>query len=180
MVSLLNNLCRLPVLVALILIQMLVLGGIGVSLAELQAVTGGNGILDFEIGYSGGRVREILGSYGPDGFAIYNRIQFLDIANPALYSLLLLAMAWWIWKPTGRVWPALIPSVAGIGDYLENIALAIIVQAYPDTPAFLIQTANVLSLLKYGLMFCVVVSLAAGLIARASANRTRVSDSQEG
>ena len=91
-----------------------VFGAILVTLEELSDVTGGYGILDFDRGYDGTRVTEVLGSYGAEGMALYARIQVLDLFNPALYALVAAVFTRLLWRRRGpdwlclcRFWPGL-------------------------------------------------------------------------
>ena len=90
-------------LTVLLVTNAVVFGTILLTLGQLSDVSGGYGILDFEQGYSPDRVNEILGSYGPEGMSLYNRIQILDVFNPALYSLVAAALTYLLWRGRGKL-----------------------------------------------------------------------------
>ena len=74
---------------ALLVVAQVLLGWqIAVQLASLEEVSGGYGILDFEFAYSSQRIATVFDNYGEEGMSIYQNIQFLDVANPLIYSLL--------------------------------------------------------------------------------------------
>lgn len=133
---------------ALVAVAIFVFALIFTKLAQITEITGGYGILDFELGYSVARVDEILGSYGPEGMALYRRIQLLDVINPAVYSLILACVAHLLWQGRGPRYIALLPLLGGVGDYLENMTLFLIVRAYPVLNAELIALSSSLSYLK--------------------------------
>lgn len=130
----------------------LVFGTILLTMSQLSAVSGGYGILDFEFGYSASRVAEVFGSYGPEGMALYARIQLLDLFNPAAYALCAALLTYRLWAPRGRPALSLFPLLAALGDYAENITLFMLAQSYPDLPEGLLALSSALSLLKNGLM----------------------------
>jgi len=160
---------------ALIALSVLIFAMIFATLAQLSEVTGGYGILDFEMGYSVERVDEILGSYGSDGMALYRSIQLLDLINPAVYSLILAILVNLLWRGRGPKSVALLPVLGGIGDYLENITLFLIVRSYPVLNDDLIAVSSGLSYLKNALASVGGVALIAGVwvFAASKLRRTR-------
>lgn len=144
-------------------LYVLVFGTITVTLGQLAEVSGGYGILDFDRGYSVERVNEVLGSYGDEGMRLYARIQLLDLFNPMLYSLLAACFVHLLWKGRGPEWIALVPLSAGLGDYLENGTLFLLVQTYPNMSPALVALSSGLSLLKNGLLVIAVLPLLAGV-----------------
>lgn len=157
-----------------------VFGAILISLSGLQQVSGGHGILDFEIGYDPHRVDAVLGSYPDEGWRLYARIQVLDLLNPALYSLVLAVLTHWVWRGTGREGLALLALVGGLGDYLENATLFAIARAYPQLPEGLIAVSSGLSLLKNGLLALSVLPLLIGLLRRLRLRRASQVTPQKG
>ena len=150
-------------IIALLVLYVGVFGAIQVTLGQLADASGGYGILDFDRGYSPERVDEVLGSYGEHGMALYARIQFLDLFNPALYSLLFACLTYLLWKRRGPHWLAFLPLLAGLGDYMENATLFLLARAYPDVPTSLVTTSSALSRVKNGFLALALLSLLAGL-----------------
>ncbi|TMV04799.1 hypothetical protein FGK63_17090 [Ruegeria sediminis] len=163
LISLIESLANWRGMLILLALYAIVFGTILVTLGQLQEVTGGYGILDFDRGYSPERVNEVLGSYGPEGMALYRRILFLDIFNPALYALIVACLTCLLWKDRGPRWLALVPLLAALGDYLENAALFLMARAFPDVPEGLVHMGSALSLLKNGLLVVAVIPFLAGL-----------------
>lgn len=163
-VTLISRLASKRSLVILLFIYAIVFGSILLTLGQLSGVSGGNGILDFEQGYSAERVVEIFGSYGDTGMALYGRIQFLDLFNPALYSLVAAVFTYLLWKGRGLDWLCLMPFLAGIGDYAENVTLFLMSRSFPIVPEGLVFISSSLSLLKNGLMIIGMLPLAVGIV----------------
>lgn len=148
----------------LLAIYLVVFGAILFTLGQLDEVTGGYGILDFDRGYSVNRVHEVLGSYGTEGMALNARIQFLDLFNPALYSLILACLTFSIWNSRGQDWLVPIALLGGLGDYLENVTLFLMTWSYPDISELLVNLSSTLSLIKNALLPISALPLLAGLV----------------
>ena len=106
MISLISRLATRRALLLLVAGYLVVFGAILITLGQLSAVSGGQGILDFDLGYTPDRVAEVYGSYGDRGFALYRRIQWLDLINPALYSLIAAALTYRLWRRWGGRGPS--------------------------------------------------------------------------
>lgn len=142
----------------------LVFGAIIATLSQLTTLTGGTGILDFDIGYSLERVQEVFDSYGEAGFALYGRIQLLDLINPAIYSLLFSCFIYILWKSRKYDWFVIIPLVAGLLDYAENLTLYLLSSTYPDLSPQLVLFSSTLSIIKNIALFTTITILVIGLI----------------
>ena len=140
-----------------------VFGMILFTLSKLTALTGGTGILDFDQGYTTDRVREVFDSYGDEGFALVGRIQFLDLLNPAIYSLIFACLIYLLWQNRTAIWVVLLPLAAGILDYSENITLFLLTQSYPDLSDGLVGLSSTLSLIKNAALFSAIAALLVGL-----------------
>ena len=142
----------------------LVFGSILISMGQLAELSGGMPILDFEPGYDIARVREVFTAYGPDGMRLYGRMQTLDLINPAISSLLAAALTAMLWPR--RQWVALLPLLAALGDYAENITLYLLARGFPDLPEGLVAVSSTLSLVKLALMAVGFAPLLIGLVLR--------------
>ena len=132
----------------------------------MAAVSGGQGILDFEPGYHRARIAEVFSSYGPEGMALYGRIQALDLLNPALYSLLAAALTAMVWRAWGPGWLTCLPFLPALGDYAENITLFLLARGFPEVPEGLVAISSTLGLIKLGLMAVGFAPLLVGLALR--------------
>lgn len=163
MVLFISRLATWRMLTVLIIAYLFVFGAILITLGQLSEVSGGYGILDFDQGYTSNRVVEVFGSYGEQGFALYRRIQVLDLFNPTLYSLIAAALTYILWAERGLGWLSLAPLLGGIGDYAENVSLFLLSRVYPDVPEGLVVISSTLSLIKNGLLVVGLMPLLAGL-----------------
>ncbi len=148
----------------LAVLYVIVFGCILATLAHLSEVSGGQGILDFERGYTAQRVTEVLGSYGEGGMALYRRIQILDLFNPALYTLLAVAFTFLLWKNRGRKWLCLMPVPAGALDYAENATLFLLARSFPEVPHGLVAVSSALSLAKNAALAVGMLPLLIGVV----------------
>lgn len=148
----------------LLVLYAAVFGTILFTLGQLSDVTGGYGILDFDRGYSFERVQEVLGSYGAEGMGLNARIQFLDLFNPALYSMIAATLTYLLWKGYGPSWLALLPLLGGLGDYMENVTLFLMARTHPDISEGLVSLSSTLSLVKNVLLPIAFLPFLVGLI----------------
>ncbi len=141
-----------------------VFGAIVFTLLQLTTLTGGIGILDFDRGYTLERVEETFDSYGEAGFALYSRIQLLDLLNPAIYSVLFACFIYLLWKDRKNIWVVFIPIVAGFLDYAENLTLYLLSSSYPDLSPQLVAFSSTLSIIKNLALFGAIAAFLIGLI----------------
>jgi hypothetical protein len=164
MAGLIQRLANWRAVGVLTVLYAVVFGAILITMGQLAELSGGMPILDFEPGYDMARVREVFTAYGPDGMRLYGRIQTLDLINPALYSLLAAALTRMLWQ--GRPWVALLPLLAALGDYAENITLTLLARGFPELPEGLVAISSTLSLAKLALMALGLAPLLIGLLLR--------------
>ncbi|MFK8035776.1 MAG: hypothetical protein AB8B94_16705 [Hyphomicrobiales bacterium] len=161
--SILDRLANWRGFTILIILYVAVFGTIIATLSKLTTLTGGIGILDFDRGYSVERVRKVFDSYGAEGFALYGRIQLLDIFNPAIYSLIFACLIYLLWKNKGYRWVVAPPLAAGLLDYCENLTLFLLSRSYPEISPQLVTISSTLSLIKNVALFGTIIVLLIGL-----------------
>lgn len=164
LLTLIEKLANWKGIAILLILYLAVFGTILVTLGQLSELTGGYGVLDFDRGYSYARVHEVLGSYGTEGMTLNARIQFLDLFNPALYSLIAATLTYLLWNGRGPKWLALVALLGGLGDYLENVTLFLMARTFPDISESLVSLSSSLSLLKNILLPIAILPLLVGLI----------------
>lgn len=140
----------------------LVFGLIWMLIIKLMALTGGIGILDFEIGYTPEKVQTVLGSYGAEGMALYRKIQWLDLINPMLYGWLMAAVMYRLYPQKPLAWLTLLPLLAALLDYAENAILFILAADYPDISAQSVATGSAISLMKNAVLSLTTLALIIG------------------
>lgn len=161
--SILERLANWRGLGILVVLYAVVFGSILATLARLTELTGGIGILDFDRGYTKDRVREVFESYGEEGFALFARIQLLDVINPVLYALIFACLTHLLWRHRNATWVVLLPLLAGALDYAENLTLFLLSRSFPDLSDGLVGLSSTLSLVKNVALFAAIAALLIGL-----------------
>lgn len=107
------------------------------GLPALAEITGGAGILDMAFTYTPVQAYAMLAALGDAGRAFYlTRIVPLDLVFPLAYTLFYAVTISWLlsrWLPAESPWMRLnlVPLVAGVADYCENIGVIAMLLAYP-------------------------------------------------
>ena len=137
--------------------------------ARLGVRITGMPLLDETFLYTPAQVSATLTAYGADGRRAYIAFLVLDMLYPFFYIgalALLLAFTAPRLLPAGRLAHPLllIPVVAGIGDWLENVALLSLVLAYPAGPAPLALLAAGITATKLVLVTASLVLATVGVV----------------
>lgn len=151
-------------LLYLLIIQTLIGGLLGYSLSNLSVVTDGLGILDFEIGYSADTVNRLFAGYGENGMTIYKQVQFIDLFNPAVYSILFSSLLFLFYKSSKYGWFAYLGFLCGGLDYLENGFLYSLSNSYPDINGSIVRISSIVSLTKHSVLYVTIAVFIVGLI----------------
>ena len=115
------------------------------SLPHLQQAAGGRAAFDLRpMGYQPVEARALVTALGADGRAFYLNVQQrLDTAYPALLAVVLalafrlLTKGWPVWVLTA------LAVLAAAFDYLENMAVAVLLRAGPDNMTdAMVETAS--------------------------------------
>jgi hypothetical protein len=166
----LSSLWTIVLCLVLFLIARAVINGRPLGVAQLHEMTGGVGILDLERGYSPERAYEILTAQGEAGRAFYLRsIIPLDFVFPLTYTLFFLTASTYI---VHRLFPepsplrmlGLLPLVAGLADYAENVTIMVLLLRYPTRLSIVATVANALTMAKGLLIVVSMFLLVAGLV----------------
>ena len=163
-IKLIDNLTTPRAILILLILYGAVFGTILFTLGQLTEISGGYGILDFDQGYDMARVQEVLGSYGTEGMRLNGRIQFFDLFNPALYSLIAAVFTRLLWRERGPDWLCLAPLLGGLGDYAENVTLFLLARSFPEISTGLVSASSTLSFAKNGLMVIGMLPLLVGIV----------------
>lgn len=125
------------------------------GLSALAQITGGATILDMAFTYTPVQAYAMLAALGDAGRAFYlTRIVPLDLVFPAAYTLFYAVAITWLlscWLPEGSPWMRLnvVPLVAGIADYCENIGVIALLLSYPAELYGVAAFTGVMSPIKY-------------------------------
>lgn len=105
-------------------------------------------------GYSFSYANELLSSLGADGRNLYLSTQLpIDFLYPGLFSITYSLMLVWLCsklltKNSKIYYFALVPFLAGIFDYIENILIIKMINSFPDLQVTTVKTASMFTVLK--------------------------------
>jgi len=151
-------------LISLFVCQLIVGGILGTTLAKLSNATGGYGILDFEVGYTVEKVNELFSSYGTVGIELYKQVHVIDLFNPLIYSLLFSSLLYIFFKESEYAWLAYLGFLCGGLDYLENIFLFNMLNAYPNINSYMIGLSSTVSIIKHSVLYITILIFIMGMV----------------
>ncbi|MEZ5277487.1 MAG: hypothetical protein R3F07_13990 [Opitutaceae bacterium] len=105
-------------------------------------------------GYSRQEALSLLESLGPEGRSAYLFPQLvLDFVYPGLFAVCFSLMFVWLYSrrfrpDSGFLYLALLPMLAGLFDYGENLLIIRMITEFPNVSRKLIAAANVFRMLK--------------------------------
>ena len=119
-------------------------------------------------GYSFNYANELLNSLGTEGRILYLTTQLpLDFIYPGLFSITYSLMLVWLFGKTfdgnSKVYYfALVPFLAGIFDYIENVFIVKMINSFPDLQVATVKIASIFTILKSSFTMFFFVLLIAG------------------
>ena len=128
---------------------------LGVTIPKTMRFTNGMKLLDMmPTGYDLNYVSELFHSLGEIGRDTYLTNQIpVDMIYPLLFGLTYcLLLAYFLKKlnklKTPFIYICLIPIIAGIADYLENLGIITMLKSYPELTEIAVKTTSSFSLIK--------------------------------
>jgi hypothetical protein len=121
-------------------------------------------------GYSFAYANELLMALGAEGRTVYMTTQLpLDFMYPGLFSITYSLMLVWILGKlvcaTSKVhYLALIPFLAGIFDYIENVYIIKMIVSFPDLQESTVEVGSLFTLLKSGFTTVFFILLTVGFL----------------
>lgn len=119
-------------------------------------------------GYSFSYAGELLNTLGAEGREVYLYTQLpIDFIYPALFSITYSLLLVWLFGKTVSIHSkiyffALVPFLAGMFDYVENIFIIKMIHSFPDLQAETVKIASMFTLLKSSFTMFFFVLLAIG------------------
>jgi hypothetical protein len=116
-----------------------------------------NGMKLFDLspsGYSHQYALELLKNLGSTGRDIYLYRQLpLDFIYPGMFAVSCCLLLTWLFKKSliinsSMFYWCIIPLVAGLFDYLENICIILMLKSYPNVPELLVIFASIFTVFK--------------------------------
>lgn len=151
-----------------------------VGVAGLLQLTGGANILDFEFGYTTDKALAMLTALGEQGRVFYlTKIIPIDFPFPLSYMLFYASWIALLAKriaPRGRIkYLLMVPFLATVFDWIENIGIISMLNNYPSLPGWAVVTASAAGILKTICTIASIMAIAflfvAILVKRAQKNR---------
>ena len=126
-----------------------------VTIPKTMGFANGMKLLDMlPMGYSHDYANKLFNTLGEDGREIYLTNQIpVDMIYPLLFGLTYsLLLAYFLKKLNKLKSPltylSLLPIIAGIADYLENIGIITMLKSYPDLAETTVIVTNTFSVIK--------------------------------
>jgi len=142
-----------------------------ITIPAVESFAPGMKIFDLSPGgYSYEYAIKLLSSLGDEGRSKYLTTQLpLDFIYPALFAMSCFLLLAWIfskrYKQGSKIfYLCLIPVVAGIFDYLENIQIVLMILSYPDISEVQVLMSSIATLVKSGLTIIFFLVLFYGFI----------------
>lgn len=140
-----------------------------VTLPQLQVFSDGLRVPDMMVsGYDTAYLQQFFSKLGSSGRQFYLWRQLpLDMLYPALFAATYSVLLAYLSLKTGRkakIWRKalpLLPLIAGLFDYLENILLIVLLRQYPQVSVIQAATASVFTVCKsaFGALSLLAVSV---------------------
>src|SRR6056297_2595582 len=126
-----------------------------VTIPKTMEYSNGMNLLDMmPMGYDFNYVNALFNSLGDIGRATYLTNQIpVDMIYPLLFGLTYCFLLAYFLKKLNKLrtpfsYLCLLPVIAGISDYLENIGIITMLKSYPDFSVVTVRTTNIFSVLK--------------------------------
>ncbi|MEY4927499.1 MAG: hypothetical protein RI894_1935, partial [Bacteroidota bacterium] len=137
------------ILFALWLVFQVVLAKAG---GAIQAESGGASVLDLALAYSpDAAYANYLDKYSDAARSIYLKTECLDLLYPLCYGLFFACLLTAAWRGTNYLYLNIVPLIAIIFDYLENIGVFALLLSYPTHLPFMAAWASGFGTIKWAL-----------------------------
>ena len=126
-----------------------------VTIPRTMVYSNGMKLLDMmPAGYEYNYVNKLFSTLGENGRVTYLTNQIpVDMIYPLLFGVsYCLLMAYFLKKlnklHTPQIYLCLLPIIAGVADYFENIGIITLLNSYPDFTETIVNTASMFSIMK--------------------------------
>ena len=150
-----NNASGKLVLILLIITMAIYLTMIFFSIPAVVSFAPGLVLFDMSpTGYTYQNAVDLLSALGPEGRSIYLSRQLpLDFLYPGLFAITYsLLLVWLLLKSLSHqskiFYVAMVPILAGLCDYIENIFIIVMINSFPDLSSNIVGTASLFTIMK--------------------------------
>jgi hypothetical protein len=147
-----------PVLASLLVFLFFMAWVLPEQAASTDTATGDASSPDLSLYYTSSELYRMAADYGQMGRKAYINARFtFDLVYPLVYAAFLALATSFLLPfviPTGSAWRRLnlLPVVAAVFDYLENIATSLVMARFPTPTPVADVLAGVFTLVKWGLL----------------------------
>lgn len=108
------------------------------------------GVIDLTFGFDPQKSMDMVADYGEAARAYYARIEMtLDVVYPAVYAFLFGIILTLIYREKSYAWVNGLPFAAMLFDYMENVNILVLLNAFPEQPMIFAQMCEIFKLLKW-------------------------------
>jgi hypothetical protein len=138
---------------------------------QAEQQTGQTESPDTSLFYSPQALYRMAEAYGEEGRRAYVRARFtFDLVWPLVYTFFLVTTTGWAFRrgfPPDSRWQRtnLVPLLAALFDYLENVSTSFVMLRYPAQTPVVDLLAPVFTLFKWGLLGAAFLLLSIGMVA---------------
>lgn len=150
-----SNIAGKKVLALFILTNAAYLFMLLVTIPKTMEFSEGMKLLDMmPTGYDWNYVNTLFGTLGTDGRETYLTNQIpVDMIYPFLFAISYCLLLGYFLNKLGKLKPpfiylCLLPIIAGIFDYMENVGIITMLKSYPDLPEVATNTSNIFTIIK--------------------------------
>jgi hypothetical protein len=126
------------------------------------------GVIDLTIGFNPQKTLQMVADYGDEARTYYAQTEMTtDIIYPIIYALLFSVILSLLYRNKAYkpfYWVNLLPFIALIFDYLENVCIVSLLQNYPSQSLMVANFCEVFKLLKWVSFGFAIVFIFYGLI----------------
>ncbi len=174
MLDVLDEHSKVQNLIILLIVTITMTLVMGYFSQQFLTLSGGLPIPDTRLGYTFTEIQDLFSTVGQEGLLVYRNLQILDMFYPLAYSLAFVAGIMIAIRSCPERFQkirmaGLVPIVAAVFDYIENILIATQAQSYPILDETVISIASAFTMMKWlTLLISLIVFLIFGSIALAS------------
>lgn len=108
------------------------------------------GIIDLTVGFNPQKTLDMVAAYGDAGRAYYARTEMTsDVAYPVVYAFFFGIVLTLLYRGKRNNWVNVIPFVALVFDYAENVTLVTLLRSFPEQSNAVAVLCEIVKLVKW-------------------------------
>ncbi|NOQ73903.1 MAG: hypothetical protein GQ574_17985 [Crocinitomix sp.] len=123
------------------------------------------GVVDLTFGYNPDRTVQMINGYGPESAAYYiNSEMFTDAIYPVIYAFFYGIILSLLYKKKELLWIRMLPFIAMIFDFLENISIIYLLENTPIIISKTVHLCEIFKLLKWSIFGLIIILILIALL----------------